>query len=105
MRHENSVFHQITKQVPWAVFDRLVETHKADFRVRRLSTKAQFVALIAYMLLKTAHNAQCAIKRPVTFTRLIRLNLMHRRPINALNQPHIPPPIDPKQMSLELEKC
>lgn len=46
MRHENSVFHQITKQVPWAVFDRLVECHKSDFRVRRLSTKAQFLALL-----------------------------------------------------------
>jgi hypothetical protein len=46
MRHENSVFHSILKHVPWAVFERLVETHSADARVRRLSTKSQFVALL-----------------------------------------------------------
>ena len=46
MRHQNSVFHGVLKHVPWAVFDRLVDEHGADFRVRRLTTKDQFVALI-----------------------------------------------------------
>ena len=46
MRHQNSVFHGVLKHVPWAVFDRLVEEHGADFRVRRLTTKDQFVALV-----------------------------------------------------------
>jgi hypothetical protein len=46
MRHKNSVFHDLLKQVPWAAFDRLVEQHQADFRVRTLSTKSQFVALL-----------------------------------------------------------
>jgi DDE family transposase/uncharacterized protein DUF4372 len=46
MRHENSVFHSVLKQVPWAEFDRLVEVHGADARVRRLTTKSQFVALL-----------------------------------------------------------
>lgn len=46
MRHHNSVFHQVQKQVPWNVFDRLVQEHKADHRVRRLSTKTQFLALL-----------------------------------------------------------
>jgi hypothetical protein len=46
MRHHNSVFHQVQKHVPWSVFDRLVEEHKADHRVRRLSTKSQFLALL-----------------------------------------------------------
>ena len=46
MRHHNSVFHQVQKQVPWSVFDRLVQKHKADHRVRRLSTKTQFLALL-----------------------------------------------------------
>jgi DDE family transposase/uncharacterized protein DUF4372 len=64
-----------------------------------------FVALITFLLLKNAHRAQSAIARPVTFARLVRLNLMHRKPINTLNQPHIPPPINPNQMSLELNKC
>ena len=46
MRHENSVFHQIQKHIPWSVFDRLVDDHKADHRVRRLTTKSQFLALL-----------------------------------------------------------
>jgi hypothetical protein len=46
MRHQNSVFHSVLKQVPWAIFDRLVEQHGADARVRRLSTKDQLVALL-----------------------------------------------------------
>jgi hypothetical protein len=45
MRHQNSVFHSILKHVPWGAFDRLVDQHKADFRVRSLSTKGQFIAL------------------------------------------------------------
>lgn len=46
MRHHNSVFHQLTKHIPWAVFDRLVADHGADRRVRRLTTKSQFMALL-----------------------------------------------------------
>ena len=46
MRHQNSVFHDILKHVPWDSFDRLVEDHGADWRVRRLSTKDQFIALL-----------------------------------------------------------
>src|ERR1700738_5310251 len=46
MLHQNSVFHGLLKHVPWHRFDSLVEDHGADARVRRLSTKSQFVALI-----------------------------------------------------------
>ena len=46
MRHHNSVFHEVLKGVPWDVFERLVEAHKADWRVRQLTTKSQFVALL-----------------------------------------------------------
>jgi len=46
MRHHNSVFHEVLKHVPWGEFDRLVEDHEADFRVRRLTTKSQLVALL-----------------------------------------------------------
>lgn len=46
MRHHNSVFHGVLKHVPWDVFERLVEGHGADRRVRRLTTKSQFVALL-----------------------------------------------------------
>jgi IS4 transposase len=46
MRHENSVFHGLLKHVPWHRFESLVEDHGADARIRRLSTKSQFVALL-----------------------------------------------------------
>ena len=46
MRHQNSVLHQLLKFVPWERFDRLVEAHAADRRIRRLSTKSQLVALM-----------------------------------------------------------
>jgi hypothetical protein len=46
MQHQNSVFHSVLKHVPWPAFDRLVEAYGADARVRRLTTKSQFVALL-----------------------------------------------------------
>jgi hypothetical protein len=46
MRHENSVFHQLTKHLPWSVFDGAVSAHGADRRVRRLRTRDQFLALL-----------------------------------------------------------
>jgi hypothetical protein len=46
MRHHNSVLHGVLKQVPWAVFDKLVDEHGADAGVRRLSTRSQLVALL-----------------------------------------------------------
>ena len=46
MPHHNSVFHQVLKHVPWPAFEQLVEEHKSDFRVRTLTTKSQFVALL-----------------------------------------------------------
>lgn len=46
MRHHNTVFHGILKLVPWHVLDRLVDRHGADKRVRRLTTRNQFIALL-----------------------------------------------------------
>lgn len=46
MQHQNSVFHGILKHVPWVEFDHLVKKHGSDFRVRSLTTKDQFVALV-----------------------------------------------------------
>ena len=46
MLHQNSVFHGLLKHVPWHRFDRLVDDHGADARVRRLSTKSQLVAML-----------------------------------------------------------
>jgi len=46
MPHHNTVFRDVLKLVPWHRFKALVEEHDTDARVRRLSTKAQFVALL-----------------------------------------------------------
>jgi hypothetical protein len=50
MRHHNSVLHGVPKQVPWSVFDKLVDEHGADTGVRRLSTRSQLVALLSAQL-------------------------------------------------------
>ena len=64
-----------------------------------------FIALIAYILLQMAQATQKTIKTPLAFARLVRLNLMHKRPIDSLRSPFQPPPNDPRQMSLQLSKC
>jgi len=46
MPHHNTVFHGLLKLVPWHVFDRLVDAHQANRRVRRLSTQNQFTAML-----------------------------------------------------------
>jgi Transposase DDE domain/Domain of unknown function (DUF4372) len=46
MRHQNSVFHGLLKYIPWKDFDALVDKHKSDFRVRKLSTKSHFLAML-----------------------------------------------------------
>jgi hypothetical protein len=53
------------------------------------------VALIAFLLLRLAHEANKIVGSPLAFTRLIRANLMHRRPIAELLQ--APPPPKPRQ--------
>lgn len=42
------------------------------------------VALIAFLLLRLAHEADPIVKSPLAFARLIRANLMHRRAIATL---------------------
>lgn len=61
-----------------------------------------FVALIAYILLRLAQKTQRAVAQPLTFARLVRLNLMHRRPIDALRRPEPRPPDNPDQLQLSL---
>lgn len=46
MRHHNSLFHQVLQVVPWDQFERLVDHHASDARVRRLTTKSQLIALL-----------------------------------------------------------
>lgn len=46
MRHQNSVFHQVLKHVPWEEFDRLVAAHGADDSQRGFKTRTQLMAMI-----------------------------------------------------------
>jgi hypothetical protein len=44
--HQNSVMHDLVKQVPWDRFEELVRAHGADVDARKLTTKRQFLALL-----------------------------------------------------------
>jgi hypothetical protein len=59
------------------------------------------VALIAYLILRLAGAAAKLTTSALTFARLVRANLMHRRPLDALLRP--PDPIAPNTQQLLLE--
>jgi IS4 transposase len=60
------------------------------------------VALIAFLLLRLAQEAQKVVHRPLDFARLVRANLMHRRQISRLLGQPTPVPINPNQLNLGL---
>ena len=55
------------------------------------------VALIAFLLLRLAHDANQIVKSPLAFAILIQTNLMQRRPIAQLLQPPSPSSSPPNQ--------
>ncbi len=63
-----------------------------------------YVALIAFLILRTAHNAQKSIPRPQAFARLVRLNIMHRRSLLNIKDPPQAPPNDTRQINLQLSQ-
>jgi IS4 transposase len=44
--HQNIVFHDLLKHIPWAVFDRLVDEHGADWDDRVVKSKAHLIAML-----------------------------------------------------------
>lgn len=86
---------------------------KQNLRIRhfigrgKVAVKTQiFVALIAFLLLKTVHGIQTTIKKLQAFTRIVRLNLMHRKPITQLIPSRDkPPPETTQQLDLGLQFC
>src|SRR6266571_5048275 len=60
------------------------------------------IALIAFLILRLAQAAQKTIRGPLEFARLVRANLMQRRPIDRLIEPLQPIPINPNQLKLGL---
>jgi len=61
------------------------------------------VALIAFLLLRLAYALQQAVPSLLAFTRLIRSNIMHRRPLDRLLDQ--PPPTIKDQRQLNLRLC
>lgn len=60
------------------------------------------VALIAFLLLRLAQATQKVVRSPLEFARLVRTNLMNRRPIDRLLEPLQPVLIDSNQLTLRL---
>jgi transposase len=60
------------------------------------------IALIAFLILRLAQAAQKTIRSPLEFARLIRANLMQRRPIDRLLEALRPVPTCPNQLKLGL---
>ncbi|HEX9507433.1 MAG TPA: transposase, partial [Myxococcales bacterium] len=58
------------------------------------------VALISFLLLRLAQASQQAVTSPLTFARLIRANLMHRRDVHALLQQPQTLPTNSNQLAL-----
>lgn len=46
MRHQNIVFYELLKHVPWGKVDQLVEQHNADWDERGLTSRAHLIAMI-----------------------------------------------------------
>lgn len=46
MQHQNIVFHVLLKQIPWAMFDRLVKEHNSDWDERVVRSKAHLIAML-----------------------------------------------------------
>jgi hypothetical protein len=59
-------------------------------------------ALIAFLILRLAQTCQCEITSPLAFARLVRANLLHKRPIDRLLSAPPPPINNPNQLLLSL---
>ena len=72
MQHHNSVFHQLLKHVPWHRFDALVDEHRSNAGVRRLTTKGQFTALLYGQF-----SGTCGLRETITGLSSQALRLYH----------------------------
>ena len=59
------------------------------------------VALIAFLLLRLAQDAQRAVRGPLAFARLVLANLMHRRRIDRLLDPEPATIQDHRQIAIQ----
>lgn len=63
------------------------------------------VALIAFLLLRAAQHAYAFTRDPLAFVRLVRANLLHRRPVPNLWMAPDPNNENPNQMLFEFSPC
>jgi hypothetical protein len=84
----------------WAIelfFRWVKQTLKIDHFLGTSETAVRIqvtIALIAFLLLRLAHDANKIVSSPLAFARLIKTNLMHRRAIHDLLKPTSPPQPD-----------
>jgi IS4 transposase len=57
-------------------------------------------ALIAFLILRLAQKCQQVVKSPLSFARLVRANLFHKRSLATLLEPFQPPSANPDQRAL-----
>jgi IS4 transposase len=60
------------------------------------------VALIAFLILRLAQVTQKTVRSPLEFARLVRINLMNRRPVDRLLKPLQPIDPNPDQLKFRL---
>ena len=72
MAHKNTVLHGILAGFPWQAFEALVERHGSDKHVRKLPTKAQFIALVIAQL-----SGICGLRAAVTVVNSYAAQLYH----------------------------
>lgn len=46
MPHNNTIFHQISKLINWSDFEKIVDNHKGNYRVRHFDMKKQFLTML-----------------------------------------------------------
>jgi len=74
--------------------------------VNENSVKTQiYIALIAFVILRAAHNVQKSIPKPQAFARLVRLNIMQRRDLFSLIDPPNLSPKNQNQMTRAFRPC
>jgi hypothetical protein len=98
-----STLAEVNARQPVAVFAGLFAdmAATASRRTRRhISDAVRILDAIAHLLLRMAQACQDAIKQPLALTRLVRLDLMHKRPIDHLGKPEPNPDINHDQMLL-----
>lgn len=64
-----------------------------------------YIALIAFLILRAAHNVQNSIPKPQAFTRLVRLNIMQRRDLFNLKAPPFLTAKNTNQIAMDFASC